>query len=531
MKGTWWRALPIVALTCLPVLWLSPFPTQDGPAHLYGASLLRHLGEAHYPSITRAFAYSSAATATWPFQKLVSILLGLMAAQSVEKLILLSIVGWFFALFMWGAGGSAASFFPLCALPLFVMSFVLRMGFYSFCLSMPVAIQAVALWAASPTAAGNRRLVLAGCLAALVPLLHVLAAGWALALMGACSLGSAVVRRRLPVRELAILAAASLPLLVLLRGYPVSQTPYTWERFGARIAALTAGEAFVAVGRNALWLSTVPSVLLLAVGILWARDAVRVAGGEHGESWRCIMAVVGALLLALAVPEAEGAGGAYIGVRCTLLFDLLLLFLLRTWRVPARVDAALSVVFLAFSVVHLWTVAALLKPVSAAEAEIRASAGRLDNHTTAMVLVAGAWLDQTTPTLATQVRPLLHAGDLLGIGADRTIWTFYEAQFALFPVTFRQDASPYGALFGDTFFGWGDPGVRWDRVATWQGGVDYVGVWDEGRLLSSAEGARFRAAMCAHYEELYRSVGFPWVIYHRVTVGDGHERRPKICSE
>ena len=154
----------------------------------------------------------------------------------------------------------------------------------------------------------------------------------------------------------------------------------------------------------------------------------------------------------------------------------------------------------------------------------------LHDHTTVLVVVAGAWMDAAKPTLATQIRPLLHAGDLLGVGTDRTVLTFYEGEFPFFPVNFKKAASPFGVLFDRTLFGWEAPVVKWDVLPTWQGGVDYVSVWDEKYLLlAPSEGERFRGAMCGSYEEVYRSDAWPWVIYHLRSARDGVSRTPRIC--
>ena len=525
-----WRGLVLAGLTCLPVLLLSPFPTQDGPSHIYAGHRWRLLGDRHYATINQAFEHSPSALSTQTVHGAVALLLGILSPLWVEQLIVLACVGGLFAVFIVGADDDRALFFPVCALPLFVMGFALRMGFYSFCLSLPLALGAVGLWTNGGVDSSRRRLILAASLMVALPLFHVVTAGWALALMGACSIGSLVTRRATSVRELEILALLSFPFLAVAVRYPNASGAYVWERIGERVAGLVAGGAFVGAGRYALWWSTVPSVGLLALGVLFLRDEVRRAWHASRAALRRVIVVVVAFLLALLVPE-EGAGGAYIGVRANLLFFLLLLFVLRAWRLPRAVDAVLSLVFLALSVVHLSSTYSTLQPASTAEREIIASAARLQEHTTALVVVAGEWVDTAGLSLATQIRPLLHAGDLLGIGADRTILTFYEGELPYFPVNFTQAANPFGVLFDSTLFGWEAPAVRWEGVATWRGGVDYIAVWDEPHLLQSpAEGARFRAVVCRLYEEAYRSDFAPWVIYQLRGGNDtGRSRTSEIC--
>ena len=531
MRKRWWRGCPILFITALPVLLLSPFPTQDGPSHLYAGHLMRHLGDIHYPAITQAFEFSPSALSTWTVHGMVSLLLGALPPPWVEKIIILLFIGWLSALFIFARDDEETLFFPVCALPLFVMSFVLRMGFYSFCLSMPLAIHAVSLWTQGSAGSSNRRLFLAACLLALLPLLHLLTAGWALVLMGTATIGSTVTRRDARLREYWVLALASLPLLAVLRAYPGASTPYQWDPIASRLAALFVGGAFAGAGTYALWWSSVPSLALLVLGVLFLRDEVRSGLNIPQAALRRVLVVVAAFALALLVPEEGAGGGAYIGVRCNLLFFLLLLSLFRTWRLPARADAVLSVTFLAFSVAHLSSIYTALKPASAAEREIVASASLLQDHETALVVVAGEWVRDANPKLGTQIRPLLHAGDLLGVGTDRIILTFYEGEYRLFPINFKREANPFGVLFDRTLFGWEAPNVRWAAVPTWRGGVDYVGVWDEQYLLSSpSEGVRFRNAICDHYEEVYRSASRPWVIYQLRRGQDGASRTPRICG-
>jgi hypothetical protein len=353
-------------------------------------------------------------------------------------------------------------------------------------------------------------LVLAACLSALLPLLHLLATAWALALMGTGTLAAMASKRRISWRELAILAAASIPFLAVLVAFPGSSA-FTWERLDVRLASLMAGGAIVGAGPYALWLSSAPSLILLVLGLLFLRS-----GPLRGDTGGAVLGRVALLAVALAValfaPE-EGAGGAYVGVRYNLLFFLLLLFLLRTWRLPKRVDAVLAGVFVVFSALHLWSAHTTLKAASAAEREIAASAAVLEDHTTVLVLVAGEWVESGV-TLATQIRPLLHAGDLLGVGADRTVLTFYEGEFPFFPVNFRSQSSPFGVLFDRSLFEWDVPEVKWDALATWHGGVDYIAVWDERYILQSPSAAvGFYGSVRRHYAEVYRSALWPWAIY------------------
>lgn len=528
MSAKAWCAACVFATTCLPVLFLSPFPTQDGPAHLYSGHAAAHLGDPHYRAINHFFEPSAAALSTRTVERLFSVLVGLVGPIWAEKLVVLLFICCLFSVFL--VERETSLLFPLCALPLLTYTFVLRMGFYSFCLAIPLALYAVSFWTHRPAVPTLRRLILTGgCLAAL-PFFHLVAAGWALVLGWSAAGALALVERRMNVRVLAALALASMPLLLAVTSYPTSSEPYVWERIGTRAAALVVGGAFLGQERYASILGAVPSVMLLALTALFLR--------EEGYAWRTgnrsalcrIVAVFAALTLALIVPE-EAAGGAYIGVRCNLLFFLLLLIVLRHWRLPAPVDAAFAAFFFVFSLARVLSICATLQTASAAQRAILESRTFLQDHATVLVVVAGEWVDAPAPDLSTQVRPLLHAGDLLGVGADRAVLTFYQGDIPYFPLNFKKSANPFGALFDSALFGWEMPAVRWDALPAWQGGVDYLAVWDEERILRSAPtGVHYRNAVCASYEEVHRSRTWPWVMYRLRRGSDGEHAAPAMCS-
>jgi hypothetical protein len=92
--------------------------------------------------------------------------------------------------------------------------------------------------------------------------------------------------------------------------------------------------------------------------------------------------------------------------------------------------------------------------------------------------------------------------------------TFYEGEFPFFPVNFQSESSPFGVLFDRSLFEWSVPDVKWDALATWHGGVDYIAVWDERYILQSPSAAvGFYGSVRRHYAEVYRSALWPWAIY------------------
>jgi hypothetical protein len=215
-------------------------------------------------------------------------------------------------------------------------------------------------------------------------------------------------------------------------------------------------------------------------------------------------------------------------VRCQLLLFLLLLECLRRWRVPRRADLVLSATFLSCSVLLVGSMLGSMQKDSGAYREIIASGAVLPHSTTVLAVMAGeSAADQ--PDLATQVRPLLHAGDLLGLAGDRVLLANYQADLGYFALTFRPDATPFGVLFDRSLFDWEPPRLDWDKLLTFGEGVEHVGIWNEGQLLRTIpNAAAYRGVICGHYAEVYRSRDWPWVIYRLNREGPGGVA-PAMC--
>ena len=303
---------------------------------------------------------------------------------------------------------------------------------------------------------------------------------------------------------------------------------YQWERVATRIGGILAGGPLVGLQPWTVIASSVSTILLVSLALLALRDQLRERISGDAYPLRLLAAVGAALLMALLAPEA-GSGGSYVGVRCQLLLFLLLLECTRRWRVPRRTDVFVSAAFLFCSVLSVGSLLGTMQRESAAYREIVASTTVLPYSTTVLTVMAGEWTTADRTNLANQVRPLLHAGDLLGLSADRVLLANYQADLGYFAFTFRPATTPFGVLFDRSLFNWGPPRFSWDKLPTFAGGVEHVGVWNEDRLLRTIwNAADYRRVICDHYEEVYRSRDWPWVIY-RLSKESLRASPPAIC--
>lgn len=522
-------SLLLFALTCLPLLLVVPFPTQDGPAHLYTAHVSQTLADgSRAPLLHRFFQYSAASSATRGGTWIVQALSRWCPAPLVPSVLVFIVASGLFLAFSCEEVGRTPSFFPRCFIPAVCYGFTVRMGFFSFCLTLPFVVLAVRLWLTRTNEGLKASLLLPAAALVIISCLHPVPALWVLAVCASATVVEYAITRHRIVADVQWLAIYSTPLLFISFSDRAPQPGnYEWEGVGARIGEILAGGPFVGLQLWALVTSSVSAILLVSLAILAVRDQLRGRVPDDPYPLRLCGAVGGALLMAVLSPEA-GFGGGYVGVRCQLLLFLLLLECLRRWRVPRRADIVLSATFLSCSVLSVGSMLGTMQKESGAYREIAASGAVLPHSTTVLAVMAGASAGGQ-PDLANQVRPLLHAGDLLGLSGDRVLLANYQADLGYFALTFRPARTPFGVLFDRSLFDWEPPRLDWDKLLTFDGGVEHLGIWNEGQLLRTIpNAAEYRGVICGHYAEVYRSRDWPWVIY-RLNREDPGGVAPAIC--
>lgn len=530
MRADRLASLLLFALTCVPVLLVVPFPTQDGPAHLYTAHVSQVLADgSSAPLLHRFFEPSAAASATWAGTWIVQSLSRWCAPPLVPSILMLTGLSGLFLAFHRQEPGRPPCFFPRCFLPAVGYGFVVRMGFFTFFLSLPLVVVSVRMWLARTDEDAKGSLVLFTGALVMLSLLHPVPTLWVLVVCASATAASFALTRKRLVREITCLAVCSIPLvLTSLLDRSSRMSDYEWEHIATRIGGIFAGGPFVGLQPWTLVVSSVSAMLLVALALLALRDQLRDRLPDDPYPWRLLAAVGAALLMALLSPEA-GSGGGYVGVRCQLLLFLLLLECTRRWHVPRRTDVLVSAALLSCSVLSVGSMLGTMRKESAAYGEIVASTAVLPYSTTVLTVMAGEWTAADRANLADLVRPLLHAGDLLGLSADRVVLANYQADLGYFAIAFRPSRTPFGVLFDSSLFDWGPPQLSWDKLPTFAGGVEHVGVWNEDQLLRTIwNAADYRAVICGHYEEVYRSHDWPWVIY-RLTKESRHGSPPAIC--
>ena len=102
-------------ISALPLLFLTPFPTQDGPFHLYSARLLFDVGAPDYPLLNRYLEHSPGATTTITGHGLLAILFRLAGPLWAETLLVLLFQIGIYCALACGERDEPGAMFPIAA--------------------------------------------------------------------------------------------------------------------------------------------------------------------------------------------------------------------------------------------------------------------------------------------------------------------------------------------------------------------------------------------------------------------------------
>lgn len=106
MRADRLASLLLFALTCMPLLLAVPFPTQDGPAHLYSAHVSQILADtSRAPLLALFFQHSAASSATRAGTWIVQSLSRWCPPPLVPSILVLIVVSGLFLAFCLGEVG------------------------------------------------------------------------------------------------------------------------------------------------------------------------------------------------------------------------------------------------------------------------------------------------------------------------------------------------------------------------------------------------------------------------------------------
>jgi hypothetical protein len=437
------------AIMCVVPIWLFTYlPTQDGPAHLNNAQILKDI---HNPNagFEAFFELRGEPLPNLSSHFLLAALLYLVPALIAEKLLVTLYVLGFAGSLRWFLGAFGPRCRPL-ALPglLLVYNRNFWMGFYNYCLSLILVWVILGLcvrWRGRMRMAHACLLMM---LFAAAYFTHLV--GFLLALAGA--IAAAVLASPRRVVDAGLIVLAALPAGCLVMNY-FEQTGF----FHASAAQRLFLEPFARLrGQSSepgVWMqmrqfddelfahhvgTTIPGSLILTAywGLLAAITAASrgaTAAEDCDRAGRLFPAVFGLCLLIgfLLVPNHLGfTHGGFLKTRLAPVIPLVWLGCLRepTARWPRALLRLSAAVLLVANLILV------VRTIAAGNRELNEYTAGLEAAGTGHRLV----ITQLDPTPTPLVDPLLHAADYYCLGTANINLDNYEAETKHFPIKYRK---------------------------------------------------------------------------------------------
>ena len=167
----------LILLFLIPVIVSKFFPTMDGPAHLYNGHLLNQLWFHGSPEVFQFFDVNTHTETNWINHIWFAFMFNFFPAFIVEKsfliLYIVTLVYSFRRLIITLAGKSKQAFLASYLIFPFVYSFPFCMGFFNFCIGIPILFVCVTFWVNTANKWNAYRIIMLLFLTSLLYLTHL----------------------------------------------------------------------------------------------------------------------------------------------------------------------------------------------------------------------------------------------------------------------------------------------------------------------------------------------------------------------
>lgn len=461
----------LIAIHLVPIWTLAYFPSQDGPAHLAVANILREHGEPGGEVLREYFELEPGALTNWFVYAVLAY--SFLPMALAEKLFLSAYVILFplSARYAVRAVDPRSGFLALLALP-FTYNYLLGMGFYNFCFSLVAFFFALGYWLRHRERLGWRTGTVFALLALWVYLCHVVSVGALLAAVGILALFD--LRRRTDLLRFGTTVLALLPTVILMFafvGKAASET--TSIPATEKLVKLLKLDVLASFDPRTRYVAYAAAVLFGAL-VVWALRSAR------KSRWLAVFAAFVAMVLL--VPSNVGIGG-FIEVRLSLFpVFALILWLADTAGVnpPAALRRGITAAAAVLALVLLGLLWTRWRVLDGYLAEYLAAGERIPAGSTVLPLSYSHF--GTAPDgseLTYRVQPFVHAASHITAARPVADLRLYAANYeGYFPVHYRPELNPYSHIAQGY---WAERVPPWVEFLTYPrrtgGRVDYVLIW------------------------------------------------------
>jgi hypothetical protein len=518
----------LVVVHLVPLWAFKYFPSQDGPSHIYNASVMRDYQRPDLSSFREYYLINTSPAPNWFGHLVLAGLMYLVPMLTAEKLLL---SGYVILLplsvrYALRAIRPEAGFLAVLAFP-FIFNYVLHLGYYNFSYSLVVFFLLIGYWFEHRERFRLREAATLGSLALVLYFCHLVSlvmAGLAIGLLavwltlldlarqlrerrvGRPGLWSAD-RTRALVPLAAFLPAAILAVAFLTRqGTAHSAPPPT----RILLNGLLHLDSLVAYDEDrAIWFSTALVGLFVVVLLLClVAKAVR----RRLDRWDGLLAVVAAFGVVYFLAPASMSGGMDISPRLRLFpfFALLLWFGAQAYSLVVRRGIQAVALAIALAVLALNTMR--YGEINDYLGEYLSGSSLVEPNATLLSLCFSHYANEPDGRpLAHKIAPFAHASSYISAERRSLELDNYEAQTSYFPLMFRPRLNPavHIAVSKPAFQCPHQAPPRVDFLTYPQrtgGRVDYVLLWGaRDEQLGSAEAKDILRQLEAGYELVYTS--------------------------
>ena len=492
----------LVAIHLVPIWTLTYLPSQDGPAHLAVANILREYGEPDGQAFRQYFVLESGAITNWFVYLLLAYGLGFLPLALAEKVFLSAYVILFSAsaLYAVRAVEPRNGFLALLAVP-FTFNYLLGMGFYNFCFSLVAFFFALGYWLRHRDRLSWLRGSVLALLVLWVYLCHVVSVGTLLAAIGTLALWeSRSVRRWLPT------ALALVPTLVLMLVFVNEMDTKTAsiplaEKLG-RLARLEALASYDPRTRYVAW----TAAALFGGLAVWALLRAR-------REWLAVFLVFVALLLVM--PTNVGVGG-FLDQRLMLFPFFAVILWLAASEPPAWLRRGIRIAAVGLSLTLLGLLWNRWRVIDGYLAEYLSVEEQLPEGSTLLSLSYSHFgTAKDGSELSYRVQPFVHAVSHVTAAKPVVDLRLYSATYEkTFPLHYRPELNPYHHISQGY---WSERIPPWVDFLTYPkrtgGRVDYVLIWQLPAEWRNPAVRSVRRQLRTRYERVWTSPRGHAVLY------------------
>ncbi len=452
--------LLLILIHLIPLWSFRYFPSQDGPAHLENAMILKEYHNPESTALREYYVLNPHPSPNWFGHLILAGLMSLFPILIAEKIFLSGYIILFPLAVRYALRSIRpdAGFLAVLSFP-FIYSYPLHMGFYYFCYSLVIWIFLIGYWLRHRTRLTAARTLMLCLLWLLLYFTHLvsLVMAWLALLPLSLWLARAQAIQgpqgpslRLYLRtlagELIRPLAASLPALVLvLVFFQAAGVKTGYSRPAADVAGwLLKLGALVSYDNREVWLSTALAGFLLLTG---AYALTRRRDCRPNAAGAAFFMVFGVYLVLFFLAPRQMSGGSIIIPRLALYPYLALILGLGTcaWRGVFRRGIVVVAVILSISMLGLHT--ARYGELNDYLEEYLSGMDRIEDNTTlAPLCFSQRGHSPDGRELSIRVKCFMHAAGYIAAEKHLVEFTNYEANTKFFPVAFRPDLNPYKTM-------------------------------------------------------------------------------------